>query len=189
MTIHDIPIILLTTDSNKKIEIEKELFRRGLSISKVVLTERIQQHAAGVALGHLKCLDIFRPPFLILEDDIRIRNVNFDLNLPKNSDAIYLGISSWGLHNEEGQVNQIEHKSIDNNFTRLYNMLSTHSILYNNELFVEIVKKLCEYSILHNKPFDIELSKIQKYFMITAVKDPYFYQSGYNEYCTNITLS
>lgn len=188
MKIREVPIILLTSDLNKKEVIERELNQKGLGISMTILNERIANHSAGVAQGHLKCLSIFRPPFIILEDDVKIRSVDFDQEIPNYMDAVYLGISTWGERNGEGQVNQIEHKSIDKNFTRLYNMLSTHSILYGSELFVSMVKKICEYSIFYEKPFDIELAKIQKYFIILAAKDPYFYQSGYNESCTNITL-
>lgn len=189
MKIREVPILLLTSDPNKKELVEKELNQKGLGISMTILNERISNHSAGVAQGHLKCLGIFRPPFIILEDDIKTTSADFSQEIPNYMDAVYLGISSWGERNGEGQVNQIEHKSIDKNFTRLYNMLSTHSILYKSEIFVNMVKKICEYSILYEKPFDIELAKIQKYFMILATKDPYFYQSGYNEYCTNITLS
>jgi hypothetical protein len=185
---NDIPIILITTKDNKdkREEVAKELDKVNLKITYTVEMVRDVNHAAGVAEGHLTALSIFNPPFIILEDDVRIRNDNFDFQT--NSDCVYLGLSTWGLDNLMPKDNHISYKPIDNNTIRIYNMLSTHSILYKSKSFIKMVKRICEYSISNLVPFDVELAKVQKYFNVIGLSDPLFYQSGYNEYCTNVNL-
>lgn len=188
MTLNDLPVVLVTTDEGKVGEVKNKLKNLGLNIDYVSKTEKLSNHAAGVANGHLKALSIFKAPFLIIEDDVQVRNSNLPLNLPEFADSVYLGISSWGLNNLNPENSSVVFKPVDNTFVRIYNMLSTHAIVYKSEVFVEMVKKICKYSILNETPFDVELAKIQKYFNILSLKDPVFYQEGYNEYCTNISF-
>jgi len=188
MRLFGIPIILITTNDKNDGTVEKELEKRNLKISHTVLMKRNKNHEAGVAEGHLRALSIYNPPFIILEDDVRVRDVGLNFDIPEIADCVYLGLSTWGLDNLTPKDHASSYKTIDENIVRIYNMLSTHSILYNSKLLVKMVKQLCYYSILNLKPFDVEFAMIQKYFNVMGLTDPLFYQSGYNEYCTNFKL-
>ncbi len=54
---------------------------------------------AGCSLSHYNALEEVDPPFIVFEDDCKIKNFRADIEIPDDSDAVYLGISSWGRMN------------------------------------------------------------------------------------------
>ena len=54
---------------------------------------------AGCSYSHYKALNEVAPPFIIFEDDCKVKNFRTIIDVPDDSDAVYLGISSWGRMN------------------------------------------------------------------------------------------
>lgn len=130
-------------------------------------------------------IDIFskyKPPFLLLEDDIEY---NFDtikhnllvINIPDETDAYYLGLSNSGGHkynNYDEGSSKFTKTNYDNIF-KIENMLSAHAILYLSSNYIHNLRNL-----LITKPTfynDVIMSQNQYKYNVYCYKYYYFYQS------------
>ena len=139
-------------------------------------------------------IDIFskyKPPFLLLEDDIEcnFNNIPDELYIPDNTDAFYLGLSTAGGHmnNNYDEGSHIVTQTIYNNIFKIKNMLSAHAILYITPNYIKNLRNL-----LITKPTfynDVIMSQNQYKYNIYCYKYCYFYQAkefdGHEE-ATNI---
>lgn len=151
-------------------------------------------------------------PALILEDDVVVIKEHFKYNIevPDDIDALYLGHSIWGLPKEgetypacydeppyvrpgvstQKSLGATVHTNYNDTLVRTHNMLSTHAILYVSEDYVNyFISKLEKY--IFKTHIDVVAAAIQNDFKVLTPKDPYFYQKdfhnvdGYNiEYYT-----
>lgn len=132
----------------------------------------------GCARSHYEILkkDI-KPPFIILEDDC-VLNGDFTnlLEVPDDADALYLGISQWGRYlNHSGPYVHCE--KVTDELVRVYNMLTTHAILYITEEYKSICKKIAYYyGYVIEDHLDIGFAEIQKIFNVYALDNPLFVQ-------------
>ena len=83
-------------------------------------------------------------PFMVLEDDISITNGKFPdtITIPDYCDIVYTGISPWGL--VPGDCDGTPHSIIASDtyipgVVRIYNMLSTHGILFTSPAGVGVL--------------------------------------------------
>lgn len=113
-------------------------------------------------------------PLLILEDDAELIQPTFLLpNIPNDSVAIiYLGGSLYplggGVHLE----------SYNDDYYRVYNMLSTHAIYIPNIQSAEIIKNIYENALNNNAYIDLDLAKnSHDLVFLTPKNGPYFYQN------------
>ena len=61
--------------------------------------------------------------FVLLEDDIALKNWEPIIDIPDDTDAFYLGISGWGrMNGHSGPC--VQHEKVGNNIVRIRNMLS-----------------------------------------------------------------
>lgn len=152
-----------------------------------------QRHLGGKIMG---CADshaqIFETnpetPFIILEDDCFL-NKNFiaEIDVPDNADAIYLGISGWArYHNLSGNYLYATHSNSD--IYQIYNMLSTHAILYLNKEYANSCKRIARWSAEKNQHLDIGFAENHKFYKIYAFDSPLFYQESSRE-ITNKNIS
>jgi len=93
---------------------------------------------------YAKLLRDHDPPFLLLEDDIAIRDWKPWIRVPKESEVVYLGggcswpSSPWMVDEacarlpglKIRRVRQIGMADIDEEWVRIFGMLGTHAILY-----------------------------------------------------------
>jgi len=125
-------------------------------------------------------------PFLVLEDNIEfyknLEHNDFNLSIPYNTDALFLGLSTSGINNSN-DTNNIYLKNIENypNIIRIFNMLSMHAILYVNPKFVSMqLISIFEaiYTLIKNNNIIWNTICCHHYhqFNIYALKEPYFYQ-------------
>ena len=54
---------------------------------------------AGCSLSHYNALHEVDAPFIIFEDDCQVKNFRPTVEIPDDTDAVHLGISSWGRMN------------------------------------------------------------------------------------------
>ena len=54
---------------------------------------------AGCSLSHYNALQEVEPPFIVFEDDCKVKNFRSVVDVPDDAEAVYLGISSWGRMN------------------------------------------------------------------------------------------
>jgi len=183
----------LTTGNNKKRENHMEDIFKNYNIKKIIGPSGIKKHISG-AIGHSKMIELGlreqdrnKPfqPFVILEDDVSFfRNLPNELEIPDNTDALYIGISPWGLNkdNMQGKYNHIIADDYNDDLIKVYNMLGTHAIMICSSLYASVYTRCMMESIYYNfqdrGDWDIILSTLQKKYNVYAFKNPFLYQDA-----------
>lgn len=130
-------------------------------------------HYRGCAQSHIDILDNKDngTPLLILEDDAKVtENFNPIIEVPVNTDAIYLGASHGN--------NEYVAADIGNGLARISNLYATHAILYITDSYRNAVSKTAQYfAYTLNTPFDLGCAQLQKEFFVVTPHKPYFYQA------------
>lgn len=144
---------------------------------------------SGCAGAHYNGLCEIEPPFILFEDDCRLHNFKSEIEVPDDSDAVYLGISQWGRYWQfSGPF--VHYEKLNSDIVRVYNMLGGHAILYLSEEYVNMCRRICYHAseiIGYNQ--DPGFAEVQKYFNIYSVNDPFFKQEGYNEAVTTCKIT
>ena len=137
------------------------------------------RHLAGCSLSHHVALNELDVPFIVFEDDCVIKNFTPEIEVPDDADALYLGISSWGrMNSHSGPF--VQYEKIDNDILRVYNMLGAHAILYLNEDFVDLYKRIAYHGYCISDHMDIGFAEVQKYYDVYAFNKPMFCQTSSN---------
>ena len=130
-------------------------------------------------------------PFITLEDDVNIyKEFPVSIQIPDDADIVYVGISSFGWSGTNHEP--LYCTNIDDDYVRIYNMLSTHAIMFCTALGAATYQRaLVEnyYTIL--REWDIPFANTQPYLNVYARRIPLFYQYGKlngQELPTKITL-
>ena len=133
----------------------------------------------GCTLAHITALEKQdSTPFLILEDDCVLLKQLDTIDPPEDADAIYLGISGWG-RTSGNSCEGINIGKTVGQFTRIYNMLSTHAILYLSKKYVHESIITCKKSYDADAYVDVALADtLQKNHNVYALTHPMFYQSS-----------
>ncbi len=186
LDLRDIPVLYINMDKDvgKRERIENHIDRLGFK-TKIRVPGVVHRDGplAGCALAQYNALYEVDPPFIILEDDATPFDYNPIISIPDDADALYLGISSWGrMNSHSGPFVQWEYyfKEVDINLLRVYNMLSTHAILYLSLEYISVCKKIAYHHHEINEHVDIGFTDIQKYYNVYAFNQPLFYQTSSN---------
>ncbi len=126
-------------------------------------------------------------PFLLLEDDARDElqsPLHFDM--PKDADAMYLGISHGGVDMAPSEDAPYIHLWNGNYYTltddpyvlRIYNMLSTHAVVINTERFARNWLLAANESLCRKIPIDVILGLTHSDFNVYAQRYGMFYQAN-----------
>ena len=117
-------------------------------------------------------------PFVLIEDDIEVKQWDPIIEVPDDADALYLGISGWGrMNGHSGPFVQWE--QVDGNLLRVYNMLSGHAIVYLSGEWVEMARRCCHHAgYVIESYYDVQIAEVQRFFNVYALDDPYFYQTS-----------
>ena len=138
-----------------------------------------EKHLAGCSLSHFNSLNELEVPFIVFEDDCRVKNFNPIVEIPDDTDAVYLGVSSWGrMNSHSGPFVQFE--KVDDKLVRVYNMLSAHAILYFSGEYASVCSKISIHSFNISDHQDIGFAEVQRYYNVYAFDDPLFYQTSSN---------
>ena len=142
-----------------------------------------------VAESHAEALSN-EGPLLILEDDVwYTSNFHPIVEVPDETDAVYLGTSVWGMVNGVSTGGGTTFDVIDSDFVKPMNMLGVHSVLYLSE---EYKKKTIE-NMLGAKVkgfiMDEPVAMDMKNHNILCYSHPRFYQKdGHNDRVTQMPL-
>jgi hypothetical protein len=129
-----------------------------------------------------KRLSVPFKPFIFLEDDCSPTEwFRYHINIPTDADAVYLGISEYGMFNNRA-VKYVIREDVNDEISRVFNMLSTHAVLFHTETWtknvLECLKKTITNQIFPYKPrdFDILYAISMSNFKVYALRRPLFYQ-------------
>lgn len=194
MNLTSIPLYWLTIPKNKfrQITIEAILDTLQFTNHSCILGEYTNPYTKGIAMQHLAALE--NPgKLIIIEDDCQLMD-NFTLelnNIPEDADAIYLGTSLFGRVNKETRLAGLQLNQIDDLYSRVYNMLSLHAVLYLTESYKSTVREYLSYFIENpgsNGCDDIIADNMSQH-NIYALNNPIFYQNdGHSEYATKTSI-
>lgn len=162
-----------------------------VSLDKSVGTGNNIKGMLGCSLSHLNLLKQLKAPFIIFEDDVEFTQFwTNELDIPTEADALHLGASRWGYvkpNLRHAYRDVVLASQYSTNFKRVYNMCSTHAIVYLNDVFIDKVIKAIEKSIASVTHWDLALASIQKDFVYLIPNNPFVYQDNMPEE-TNITI-
>lgn len=123
-------------------------------------------------------------PSLVLEDDVGIKSMRRQIEVPDDADAIYVGISKFGylpqVNLSKSWSRQVLRASdIDKEYHRTHNMLSSHAILrLNRDYDIACINQMQK--VIDNPEKyvtnDVAVAMIHPKYNIYALNDPIFYQ-------------
>jgi hypothetical protein len=152
-----------------------------------------RKKVTGVAKAHMialeKALAECDGPFVILENDVDIYNTDMKVSIPDGADAVYLGVSMWGLRNGHGELGMISGERNNGGLYRMYNMLAAHAVLYLNRDYAEFLLSAIPLFIKMETNQDKLRAETMKYWNIYAQNYPIFYQKGKYQRYTKIKLA
>ena len=174
-------VINLEEATDRRRRIEEQLDRLGLRYE-IVRGVKARPAWIGVALSHLKALRLSRaqPPFLVLEDDCEFnRHFRPVIDVPAEADALYLGISRWGLETPGvrgwGVADAARWDVYDEGHVRIHNMLARHAVLYLSSGFQHRVVE-SQVDALTNRSFshpgDIGVAMLHASHVVLAPNQP-----------------
>ena len=127
-------------------------------------------------------------PTLILEDDVKTtehyKNI---IEIPDETDAIYLGISHWGMSQglPHSTINGTHREYYNKTFLRIKNMCSLHAVIYLSEQYTNAIIEAIDECNVKNKSntyygnighVDIGTALTQKDFLVLTPNKPFYYQ-------------
>lgn len=180
--LREIPAIYINLD----VDIEKNKYMFNMlkelkfeNIIRIEASKFSDRHLSGCSLSHFNALNELDVPFIVFEDDCRVKKFEPVIEVPDNSDAVYLGISSWGrMNSHSGPC--VQYDKIDDKLVRVYNMLGAHSILYLSKEYASLCSKISLNAFDTVDHQDIGFAEIQRYYNVYAFDDPFFYQTSSN---------
>ena len=192
LDITKVPVYYIGMIGENHSRLERELSNAGFKKIKKSPGVIDPLKAAGVAKAHMLALDNALSecdgPFIILEDDVVIDDFQKTITIPKNADAIYLGLSMWGLKNGKGQIG-ISGKRDNSGLYRMYNMLAAHAVLYLDQDYARFILDSIPIFLEMGTNQDKMRAETMKYWNIYATRNPVFYQRGRYEKYTKFRLS
>lgn len=136
----------------------------------------------GLLESQIEAIESAKAPFLMLEDDVVIKDFRDQISIPENADAVYLGTSAWALQGSKTTHFLRFQKSSISGVLRIRNMLSSHAILFVSEEFrLECLATLKGNLIGEQLPCDVVLAKMQKNKHIYCLNKPIFIQGDFGE--------
>ena len=183
--LREIPVVWINLDSaTKNAELMQDRFSKfgfknthrksGVVIPPPPNTDTSIAHFRGCGTSHIQILDDeqYDTPLLVLEDDVEfVDNFNPVLNIPDNSDGVYLGISHGNVYYGSCRC--------DENYLRIAGILAAHAILYVTHAYRKAMSEVGKYCLYNlNKPWDVGTAGIQNSFKIYTPNNPLIYQSN-----------
>lgn len=188
----EIPVFYI----NMKKDVDKDKYLSHLlqdlgfkNINRIEAVEDKESGRRGLSKSQYKSLIQVPPPFIILEDDCDAKYFKSEIEVPDDADAVYLGNSAWGLLGSYTGF-LLRYKKVQGfpDLYRIFNMLSSHAILYLSDEYVSVCKRTTDYCANFSKvpvPMDVPFAEIQKYFNIYTPNRPLFIQKDYDSKMSN----
>jgi hypothetical protein len=184
--------INLDEKEDRRRSIESTLNRLNFSFVTRVSGVKCDDGKVGCARSQHKVLSdtSIQTPFLLMEDDCLFTgNYEFEIEVPDDADALFIGVSQWARYlNFSGPF--LHYKKINDKIVQVYNMLSGHAIIYFSEEYRKVcsrISKYCGYQLMDH--MDNGYAEIQKYYNVYSLDMPIFKQDGHNGGVTSTKIT
>ena len=193
LDLREIPFyyINLERDTERRERVEEIL--KPLGIKSITRIDAIEHSygAAGTPRSMLKAMDLAGGgPFVLIEDDIALKDWQPIIEVPDDADALYIGTSGWGrMNGHSGPF--VQYEEVTGNLLRVYNMLSGHAIVYLSDRYIDLCKRICYHAgYVIEDQVDIGFAEVQRWHNVYALDTPIFYQTSAdgNRYVTENRL-
>ena len=144
-------------------------------------------------------------PFIILEDDCAFFTKYDQIEIPENTDMLYLGVALWSYPYDINTLYlrerpNIIHNSIDtiesynNDLVKIKSMTGGHAIVYISRDFIRtfIKEMTCILTYSDDVSQDLLFASLHRSFNVFGLKQPMFYQDavlGGQEDVTKLTFN
>ena len=166
---------------------EKNSFMKGLlkDFESVTRVEGVTEpnKITGVSQAHLNALTATDTPgpLLVLEDDCKMNSFEEELEIPDNTDILFLGL--WDMEqlsppHSEGGVMFPKYKLVSDKLSRVYTMMGAHAIVFVSDFAKVLAKKVYAYSVKREYWQDEALNQTLVYLNAYALNTPVFVQSS-----------
>ena len=185
----DIPFYYLNFNGyiERRAKMESLINNIGINAIRISNNAESELRQNRIALGVIKLLSIAKEigiyPFISMDDDMElIKDIPSSIKVPKEADFILLGGS---LYETGGHKPNMKLENFDNEYYRVYYMLSMHCMVIPNEKSANTLLGSIKESLENNQFLDIDLSmRCNDIVYLTPKDGPYFYQNNYNESVT-----
>jgi hypothetical protein len=131
-------------------------------------------------------------PFILLEDDVSILVDRNTIDIPDNTDILYIGLSCCSMNHESFHYSNY-YESVDQypDIIRIKHMLASHGLIICSPLGAAALQRTMMETWFSDRPWDVPMAYIQPYYHVYALRDPFVYQNearGGDASCTRITL-
>lgn len=190
----EIPVyyINLDKDKEKRDRMESMLEEAGFKNIIRFPGHYIATPKVGCATSHNNLLSYIKDakmPILVLEDDVVLTDdFTSEIEIPDDSEAVYLGISKYGLYSGSGK-HRVSISKYDDNLYRIYNMLGAHAILYLDSNYVTFLERATSFMLSIQDNQDKARANTMKFFNVYAMAKPFFYQDNYHKENTLFNLN
>jgi len=114
----------------------------------------------------------------MLEDDAsKARPFPSYIDVPLNSDIVYLGLHSWGYSATE-PINTVYSEHIDKDLMKVKNLLALHAVMVCSAAGAALMERCMTESYYRDKPWDIPITHAQPFYNVYALKVPLVYQDA-----------
>ena len=118
-------------------------------------------------------------PFILYEDDCsKYREYPEYIEVPDDSDFVYIGISIGCMRDNEKDSIGVYFKIVNDEVVRIYNMLSMHGIMVCSASGALAIQKALLECYVKEIAWDIYVAYIQSYYNVYALKTPLVYQDS-----------
>ena len=170
----------------RKEHMEKHLREKGLSAEcHVGVSDKgAQSGVLGMIAIMRKRLEGDFKPFILLEDDCSPTEwFRYEIPIPGDADALYIGLSTYGLHPQyDFGIQKMECITVpeEPELVRLLNMLSNHAIMFVSRRWTENCLACFEKMLDAADPraYDIAQCRTMKNFNVYGLKYPLFFQDA-----------
>jgi hypothetical protein len=139
-----------------------------------------QENYDPIAKSHLVALET--DPDIILEDDCLPFYYREEIDVPDNSDVVFLGISTGTT-----QTYSPKYEKISNDIYKLNDMTSIHATLYITQAGRQWLRNAYEITARENIRFDIATARLMPTINAYGLNNPIWYQRD-AEFSTKRTL-
>lgn len=180
--IRTIKTVVMCAEHNEKYRTRKEntitlLKKHGFE--NVSTATSPEKYPIGVSLTKINILreNLNDEPVLIVEDDIEITSIPPYIEVPDDTDAVYLGLSLCGTHDSlnVGIRGLARVVNLKNGYSKVSNMLGNHAIVYISKKYKTGVMHAIEDRL--EIVLDVVISRLQPLYNILCLNEPVFYQN------------
>lgn len=131
-------------------------------------------------------------PFILVEDDVSVLVDRDTIDVPDNTDILYIGLSCCSMNHESFHYSNY-YQGVEQypEIIRIKHMLASHGVMICSPLGAAALQRTMMETWFSDRPWDVPMAYIQPYYHVYALRQPFVYQNearGGDASCTRITL-